>query len=144
MCGAKSSTASRVGYALVFLVTAVLCILAYTNQFHLVCKDEVCAGVLGVYRVCFASSLLHLGMAVGMHGVSSSSDWRAGVQNGYWGLKVGAYAALLGLAVWLPNDFYRALGVYVDMPGAALFIFIQMLLLIDFAYSASEKLLGLF
>jgi serine incorporator 1/3 len=33
-------------------------------------------------------------------------------------------------------------GTYVDMPGASIFILIQILLLIDFAYTASAKLVG--
>ena len=50
--------------------------------------DEACAhawGTLGVFRVMFGSTLFYGIMACLMVGVKSSSDKRAGIQNGYWG-----------------------------------------------------------
>ena len=76
-----------------------------------------------------------------MYGVKSSQDWRSGIQNGYWGFKFLAYFGLVILSSAINDQFYTGWSTYVNMPGAALFIFIQMILLIDFAYSVSENLL---
>jgi serine incorporator 1/3 len=81
-------------------------------------------------------------MCLGMWGVKSSSDWRASVQNGYWGIKWIVWIGLTALAFLLPNNFMSGWGKFVNMPGASLFILIQVILLIDFAYSISESLLG--
>ena len=77
-----------------------------------------------------------------MWGVQSSQEWRAKIQNGYWAFKWLAWAALIVLAFFLPNQFITGWGKYVNMPGATLFILIQVILLIDFAYTVSETLLG--
>ncbi|KAI8899422.1 serine incorporator/TMS membrane protein [Globomyces pollinis-pini] len=106
------------------------------------CPQGDCFGVLAVYRICLASSLFHLFLCFFMTGVKSSLDWRAHIQNGYWGVKFVAYLAMIILTFFLPNGFINGWGSYVNMPGAALFIMIQMILLIDFAYSVSESLLG--
>ncbi len=42
-----------------------------------------CGGILAVYRVCWASTVFHALLALGTYGVNSSSEWRAGIQNGY-------------------------------------------------------------
>ncbi|KAI8904778.1 serine incorporator/TMS membrane protein [Gorgonomyces haynaldii] len=140
MCGTKSSTASRVGYALLFLLTSIL---SYTvmNKSLIPCPEGKCHGILGVYRVCFASSLFHLILSLGLYNVTSSKDMRAGVQNGFWGPKMLVYGLLMYIAYLIPNQFFIGFAQYVDMPGAAIFIFIQMILLIDFAYIVSDTLL---
>ncbi|KAJ3415753.1 hypothetical protein HDV05_004217 [Chytridiales sp. JEL 0842] len=76
-----------------------------------------------------------------MYGVNSSRDWRATVQNGYWFWKLLIWAGLTTLAFFIPNGFFLGWGRYIDIPGAVLFILIQIVLLIDFAYSFSETLL---
>ncbi|KAJ3323952.1 hypothetical protein HDV06_000928 [Boothiomyces sp. JEL0866] len=106
------------------------------------CPNGQCYGVLAVYRICFATSIFHLLMCIGMYGVKSSQDWRSGIQNGYWAFKWLAWAGLIVLAFFLPNGFIMGWGHYINMPGATVFILIQLILLIDFAYSISETLLA--
>jgi hypothetical protein len=81
-------------------------------------------------------------MSIGLYGVKSSKEWRAGIQNGFWGIKWICWIALTALCFFLPNGFVAGWGKFVNMPGAALFILIQVVLLIDFSYSISETLLG--
>jgi hypothetical protein len=69
MCGSRSSIATRIGYALLFLQTALLSWIMLTdwasNQLKrisfgyldLPCPDGQCHGVLGVYRVCFTNAI---------------------------------------------------------------------------------------
>jgi hypothetical protein len=154
ICGTKSSIASRVGYALQFLVTALLSWLMLTDYvgkklqeishgyLQLNCPEGKCYGVLAVYRICLGATLFHFVMSLGMWGVKSSTDWRASIQNGYWGIKWIVWIALTGLCFLLPNGFMAGWGKIVNMPGASIFILIQVILLIDFAYSISESLLG--
>ena len=53
-------------------------------------------------------------------------------------MKVGLIVGLIFAAFFIPNEFFYAWGV-VGMIGAALFILIQLLLLVDFAFSWSES-----
>lgn len=75
--------------------------------------------------------------------VSSTRDWRASIQNGYWGVKLLAWTAIAVLSFFIPNEFFTGWATFIDMPGAGLFIFIQVILLIDFAHTLSETLLGM-
>ncbi|KAJ1340248.1 hypothetical protein BSLG_005134 [Batrachochytrium salamandrivorans] len=106
------------------------------------CPQGQCYGVLAVYRICLATSLFHMIMASLMYNVKSSRDWRAHIQNGYWAWKVMAWAVLIVTAFFIPNGFVMGWGAYINMPGAALFILVQVVLLVDFAYTFSETLLG--
>ncbi|EGF79388.1 hypothetical protein BATDEDRAFT_37095 [Batrachochytrium dendrobatidis JAM81] len=154
LCGATSSIASRVGYSMMFMMTAGLSWLMLTDwaekklkdisygYLDLQCPQGECHGVLAVYRICLATSLFHMIMAAFMYKVRSSRDWRAHVQNGYWAWKLLAWAALIVAAFFLPNGFVMGWGSYIDMPGAAIFILVQVVLLVDFAYTFSETLLA--
>lgn len=55
------------------------------------CGDAV--GYLAVYRLCFIVTLFFILMSVLMIGVRSSKDPRAGIQNGFWGIK---YLIIIG------------------------------------------------
>lgn len=92
LCGGRSSTASRVGYSLLFLLSAILSWLLMAQKLNLHCPDpSKCTGILAVYRVCFASSVFHLIMALTTYGVTSTKDWRSNIQNGYWAVKIIVY-----------------------------------------------------
>lgn len=74
----------------------------------------------------------------------SSKDWRGSVQNGFWGFKLIIWLGLVIAAFFIPNEFFIGWRTYIDMPGAAVFVLIQIILLIDFAYTTSERLVGEF
>jgi len=99
-------------------------------------------GYLAVYRLCFAMTLFFLFMALIMIGVKSSKDPRAGIQNGFWGLK---YLVLIGIAVgafFIPEDGTETFGttwMYFGLIGGFLFILIQLILVIDFAHRWAES-----
>ncbi|KAI9353352.1 serine incorporator/TMS membrane protein [Zopfochytrium polystomum] len=152
-CGSRTSTASRVGYALMFTLTSILSWVMMSDwaerklaeisfgYLKLNCPQGSCYGVLSVYRICFANTIFHAILSGFMYGVSSSRDWRSGVQNGYWAFKFMGWIAFIVAAFFIPNTFFAGWGRYIDVPGAVLFILVQIVLLIDFAYSFSETLL---
>lgn len=100
------------------------------------CSNAV--GYLAVYRVCFIATLFFLLMALLMVNVTSSRDARAGLQNGFWGIKyllliggvIGAFFIPAGNLSWL---------MYFGLIGGFLFIIIQLILLIDFAHNWAER-----
>ncbi len=105
-----------------------------------------------------------------MIGVRSSSDFRAGLQNGFWGLKyIVIIGGMIG-AFFIPEEgnfgepnvvekpnlvffsketfltcpslFEGTVWMYFGMIGGFLFILIQLVLIIDFAHSWAESWVG--
>ncbi|KAJ3347876.1 hypothetical protein HDU83_001702 [Entophlyctis luteolus] len=107
----------------------------------LTCPQGSCYGTLSVYRICLANSILHACFAAFLYNVTSSRDWRSGVQNGYWGLKTFVWAGLIVLCFFIPNSVVLLWARSFATVGSVLFVLIQIVLLIDFAYTISEVLL---
>ncbi|KAI8617249.1 serine incorporator/TMS membrane protein [Chytriomyces sp. MP71] len=153
MCGARNSSASRIGYALLFVVTSLLAYASTSDWFEqkldewsfgylkLQCPQGSCYGTLSVYRICMANSTLHAILAAALYNVSSSRDWRANIQNGFWALKTALWAGLIVLCFFIPNSVVVGWAMVFASIGAFLFIIVQIVLLIDFAYTISEILL---
>ncbi|XP_022654672.1 probable serine incorporator isoform X2 [Varroa destructor] len=149
-CGAcptcRNSTSTRIMYALMLVATTITAAIMLSPALSdwlqkvpklctssNICKDVV--GYLAVYRLMFALTMFFILMAVIMIGVRTSKDGRAGLQNGFWGIK---YVVLIGFMV---GSFYMGDGesfgqvwMYFGMIGASLFILIQLILIIDFAH----------
>ena len=165
-CGAKlmcsglstcfGSASSRVGYSLIFLLNASLSMLLLTNwasdqlshisfgYLKLYCPEgSECHGILAVYRVCFALSLFHGILSLVMYNVTNTKDPRAKLQNGMWIIKLITWILLVAASFFIPNQFFIYFARFIDLPGAVLFILIQMVLLIDFVHTVSEGLLSL-
>jgi len=123
------------------------------------CPTGRCEGPLVVLRMMFGLTVFHAVMALLVLGVKDSKSGRAGVQNGYslppfpvfvllhchcrwWGVKIGAWVVLTVIAYLIPNDFFKYYG-YASFVGAVFFLFIQLVLLIDFAASWSESWVAL-
>jgi hypothetical protein len=101
--------------------------------YHLECPEGACYGTLATYRITFTSTLFHLIMAGLTYNVRSSSDMRAGLQNGYWIFKIAAYGLLMFAAWSIPNSFFLTYAS-IAMFFSGLFIIIQLMFLVDFAY----------
>lgn len=65
-------------------------------------------------------------------------DKRAAIQNGWWGPKVLLWLVLVVVSFFIPNGFFVFWGNYVSLIGAALFVLLGLVLLVDFAHSWSE------
>lgn len=81
-------------------------------------------------------------MAILMIGAKSSNDPRAPIQNGFWGIK---YLIIMGFAVgafFIPAGSLNTTWMWVGMIGGAVFILMQLVLLIDFAHTWAEIWVG--
>ncbi len=168
--GCAHSTASKLMYALVLLVTVVIsCIMLApgvenwltkvpfcdtstsvmgklakvipgSDQVKVHCADAI--GYLAVYRVCFVVTLFFLAMSLIMLGVRSSRDPRAGLQNGFWGFKfLVIFLGVVG-AFFIPHGDFGHVWMCFGMAGGLAFILVQLVLIIDFAHSWAEKWQG--
>ncbi|CAH1767522.1 3107_t:CDS:2, partial [Entrophospora sp. SA101] len=83
-CNCNNSIATRVGYALAWLMLSDWAIkqLEKITHLHLNCPEETCYGVLAVHRICFALSLFHLILGLLVFKVNSTRDKRSSIQNG--------------------------------------------------------------
>jgi len=73
-----------------------------------------------------------------MIGVKNSHDVRAAIDDGWWGPKILVWLGFIVIAFVIPNNFFQYYG-YVSMIGAGFFILIQLVLLIDLAYTWSSS-----
>ncbi|KAK7580261.1 hypothetical protein V9T40_000890 [Parthenolecanium corni] len=154
----RNSTSTRIMYAIMLLVgTVISCIMLSpslkgffknipfcqgngTNSYVFPsydCNDAV--GYMAVYRLCFAVTVFFLFMSLIMIGVRSSKDGRAPIQNGFWGIKY--LLVIFGVvgAFFIPGGSFGPVWMYFGMIGAFAFIFVQLVLIIDFAHSWAEK-----
>ncbi|NWW57048.1 SERC2 protein, partial [Ifrita kowaldi] len=101
-----------------------------------------CGSFLGhkaVYRMGFAMAAFFCLFAALMVCVRSSKDPRAALQNGFWFFK---FLVLVGITVgafYIPDGAFTSVWFYFGVVGSFLFILIQLVLLIDFAHSWSQR-----
>jgi serine incorporator 1/3 len=123
------------------------------DYMKITCPDGQCYGVLAVHRINWALGMLHLILAAFLIGVRSTRNSRASIQNGYfqnlkvtidsrwWGPKIIAWAVLVVLSFFIPNEFFVVWGNYFALTGSVLFILYGLILLIDAAHSWAETCL---
>ncbi|ORY88526.1 serine incorporator/TMS membrane protein [Syncephalastrum racemosum] len=121
-CNCNNSIATRIGYAIIFLMNSILAWLMLSNwaskqlqkltldYLKLECSEGTCYGIIAVHRVCFALVLFHALLGILLLGVRDSRQKRAGLQNGWWGPKVLIWIALLVVSFFIPNGFFHGLG----------------------------------
>ncbi|KAJ1961082.1 Membrane protein tms1 [Dispira parvispora] len=148
------STSTRIMYAVVFLLNATFAWLMMTDwavgrlkewthgYLYLNCPSGKCYGILAVHRWCFALSIFHVILGALLIGVDHSKHPRAALQNGWWGPKILLWMGLVALSFFIPNGFFELWGNYVAMVGSALFILIQLVLLVDMAHHWCELCLS--
>ncbi|KAL1497132.1 hypothetical protein ABEB36_008139 [Hypothenemus hampei] len=153
----KNSTSSRIMYALMLLLgTIAACItlapgLADALKKVPFCKNSTsvtesltfdCSGAVGylaVYRICFILTCFFALFALMMIGVKSSRDPRAGIQNGFWGIKyLLVIGGIIG-AFFIPEGSFGITWMWFGIVGGFLFIIIQLILIIDVAHSWAES-----
>ena len=99
-------------------------------------------GYKAVYRMCLILTIFFTLMAIIMINVKSSNDPRAGIQNGFWGIK---YLIIIGGmigAFWIPDGSFGEAWMYFGLVGGFLFILIQLILIVDFGHSWAEAWYG--
>ncbi|KAI9501709.1 Membrane protein tms1 [Coemansia spiralis] len=147
----SGSIGTRLGYATMFLVNSSIAYAMTTSWgidlvkrvtwgfISLKCPEGVCYGTLAVHRMCFTLSLWHIVLGALTMGVADSRHPRARVQNGYWMIKIVGWLVLAVLSFVIPNGFFQFYSKYVAMAGAAVFLLVQLVLLVDFAYNMAES-----
>lgn len=101
------------------------------------CKDAI--GYMAVYRVCFAMVVFFVLMSLIMINVKNSKDHRAPIQNGFWAIK---FLIVIGGAIaafFIKADWFGPVWMKFGMIGGFLYIFIQLILIVDFAHSWAES-----
>jgi hypothetical protein len=73
--------------------------------------------------------------------VRSTTNRRAEIQNGWWDPKILVWFILLVTLFLIPDAFFMFWGNWVALAGAAVFILIGPVLLVDFAHSFTEMCL---
>ncbi|PZC87135.1 hypothetical protein B5X24_HaOG201371 [Helicoverpa armigera] len=153
-----NSTSTRLMYTLMLLLVMVAACITLApglqdemkkvpfckNSTHYIPGDfkvdcDKAVGYLAVYRICFAACLFFVLMALITIGVKSSKDPRAGVQNGFWGIKyLLVIGGIIG-AFFIPEGQFASTWMVFGMIGGFCFIVIQLILIIDFAHSWAER-----
>lgn len=74
-------------------------------------------------------------------GIKNSKSALSSIQDSWWTLKLLLCAGLVVAAFFIPNSFFEYYG-WASMVGAVLFILIQLVLLVDFAYNVASCLVN--
>ncbi|KAG5450747.1 Serine incorporator 3 [Clonorchis sinensis] len=158
----KSSTSSRIMFSLILVLTALLSAIALIPQvrtsltkipalctpFNLATFETNVRGVVdcdaitgfgAVYRLCFATTMFYLLFTLLMIRVTSSKDPRSKIQNGFWFFKYLIWFGLVVGAFFIPVEGFTISWMIIGMMGGALYIVIQLVLLVDFAHSWNES-----
>ena len=95
--------------------------------------DVYCQGDAAVYRLSFVLSVFFL-----VFGIFSSASLQ--IHRGVWGLKIGFIFILSFIAFFIPNSFFDNTGfAWIARFGSIIFLLLQILILIDFAYDWGES-----
>ncbi|XP_031574137.1 probable serine incorporator [Actinia tenebrosa] len=155
----KSSTSTRIMYSIFLLLgTGVSCLMLSSKVQHAMVEnvpfglfDKACSeagagsncdqltGYLAVYRVCFAMACFFFLLMLITIGVKSNKDPRGGIHNGYWLIKLLALIGLCVGAFYIPRGDFGVVWMYFGFIGAFMFLFIQVILLVDFAHTWNER-----
>ncbi|XP_042550747.1 serine incorporator 3 [Dipodomys spectabilis] len=163
LCGccpiSKNSTVTRIIYAaILFLGTLVCCIMQTEKietelkripgfcdgEFQIKMVDtksdcDVLVGYKAVYRINFALAIFFFAFFLLMIKVKTSKDPRAAIHNGFWFFKIAAIVGIMVGSFYIPGGPFTSVWFIVGMVGAAFFIFIQLVLLVDLAHSWNES-----
>lgn len=103
--------------------------------------ERLCFGAASAHRVMFALTLFHLAMMLLMIGADRrAGSLRTHIQHGWWILKLVAVAALILFMFFSVSNDAVVTYSWVAIVGSALFIVVQLLLFIEFAYKANAAI----
>ena len=139
------SIATRITYTTLFLLLSVLAwgLELYVDQPNsygipfVDCPDGIC-GIVTVYRITFALFLYHALLSLMLVGVKNGKHPRAQINDGWWPVKFGFLGLVLVADFFVPITFFTYYA-WVALFGAGVFIIIQIILLVDLAYSWSQS-----
>lgn len=144
----ESSLGTRLLYAVLFILNSLLSWLTLTDWavskldlLKYACQGGECTGFIAVHRIQFALAMVHLGLAFILTGIPAAAGLqkRTAIQNGWWRTKFFAWLMFVIIGFRVPARFWVAWGNYVAPIFSFTFIFIGLVLLVDFAHSWAEK-----
>lgn len=94
-----------------------------------------------ILRMTFASSLYFFAMSLFTIGANLTSSFGHKLHDGFWVLKWIFYVGLHVASVWMPSNALKNYS-YLQTIGAAIFLLVQIVLLIDFCYDVAEWFRG--
>lgn len=103
-------------------------------------KDcDVMVGFKAVYRINFALAIFFFAFSLLMFNVKTSKDPRAAIHNGFWFFKIAVIVGIMVGSFYIPEGGFTSVWFVIGLVGAALFILIQLVLLVDMAHSLNER-----
>uniref|UniRef100_A0A146P5L3 Serine incorporator 5 n=1 Tax=Fundulus heteroclitus TaxID=8078 RepID=A0A146P5L3_FUNHE len=149
----KQSTGTRLMYVFYFLLVTVVCAIMMSPTVEQTMKDNIpfytdlcdkmnagenCKTLVGysaVYKMCFGMACFFLFFAILTFRINNSTGWRAAIHNGFWLLKFIALVGCCAGAFFLPQEeTFLEVWRYVGATGGAIFLLIQLMLLVEFAH----------
>jgi len=94
-----------------------------------------------IYRIAYAYVAFFGLLALIMIKVKNSNDFRAQIQNGYWGIKFIIVIALAIACFFIPDGGFNDFMYVVGLIAGFFFILWQLIILVDFAHNWNEKML---
>ncbi|CAF0983050.1 unnamed protein product [Rotaria sp. Silwood1] len=155
----KGSTSTRIAYGLILLAGLItscvmlipglekalskipaLCNAPSSSGTQLSSVDcSKIVGSLAVYRLSFGMSIFFFILSLLMIKVKTSNDFRAKIQNGFWGFKLLILIGLIVGAFFIPHQGFDYAFMIIGLIGGFIFILVQLLLSIDFVHSWNES-----
>uniref|UniRef100_A0ABM0N1F5 Serine incorporator 5-like n=1 Tax=Saccoglossus kowalevskii TaxID=10224 RepID=A0ABM0N1F5_SACKO len=153
----KESTSTRLMYTLyLFAGMAIACVmlsktveekLMQVQHINDVCQQinagphcQLVFGYMSVYRVCLSMAIFFLVLMIFTINVTTSKSFRGGIHNGYWLFKFLILLCLCIGAFFVPHeDKWAIIVMYFGFVAGFVFIIIQLVLLVEFAYSWNQN-----
>ena len=141
----KKEQAAKIMYALNFILVSIIAWIfsvwakniLYWVPIEL--SNENCfSGALIVYCFTCALFLFHIFLFFSQLKVTSTNDWLAQIHLDFFIMKALLLLCLIALTFFLPRIFLICFG-WLATFGALLFIFLQLLLLINFSYDLNNQ-----
>ncbi|EPY74192.1 serine incorporator 3 precursor [Camelus ferus] len=156
----KNSTLTRLIYAFILFLGTIVCFIMFHEGMETQLKkipgfcdegfntkvadinvDKDCDVLVrykAVYRINFALAVFFFVFSLLMLKVKTSKDPRAAIHNGFWFFKIAAIVGIMVGSFYIPGGHFTTAWFVIGMAGAAFFILIQLVLLVDFAHSWNE------
>lgn len=143
---------SRLFFSIFLVLSTTVCFLmlvpnmrVYLDKIPYFCSGltskTMCDKLVGysaVYRISFAMSIFYLILSVIMLNVTSTSEFRAKIHNGFWYIKLMVLFGIVVTTFYLPSiSLFWRIWMYIGLTGGFIFILLQIVLIIDFGYSWS-------
>jgi len=148
ICGATFKQQIKLTYLIIMIIAMIFTIIVlyyasyildpFTDYIH--CSDQtggkwVCLGVSSVYRMSLSLAILHFLILLAC---LTKSEFSKQVNEGCWCLKVLLIFVIWVLFFFVPNTFFEGYSDFAKFIGA-LFLFFQIIMLIDLAYMWGES-----